>query len=110
MSNEKPIEIYVDDLGGIMLGQPISKLTFVTMQQNGNPNDAPVQMPRVVVTMTTQALINACKTILKNIEANREILIEGAQQNLVTLTNSLSASPDSLIKAENSAPKAKKNS
>lgn len=89
MSNEVPIEIFVDDLGAIMLGQPISKLTFVSMQQNGDPNDAPRQAARVVITMTTQALINACNVILKNVHENRDGLVVSAENNLTTLKSSL---------------------
>lgn len=110
MSKDVPVEIFVDDLGGIMLGQPISKLTFVSMQQNGDPDSTPLQTPRVVITMTTQALINACNVILKNVHENKGGLVISAESNLANLKSSLPLESSVTKDTSHSAGKSKAKS
>lgn len=82
MKAENP-ELYVDSLGGVMLGYPVSKLTFITVVQNGHsesdsePNDNTSVVKKDVVTLTipTAALIDACQKILDNLQENKETLV-----------------------------------
>lgn len=90
--SETPLEVYVDDLGGIMLGYPTSKLTFVTLRQDSSidpANPTPGQAPALTVTMSTQALINACNTILANVRSNQDVLVAATQKAAEVLTASL---------------------
>lgn len=92
MSESTHLEVYVDQLGGIMLGYPTSKLTFVSLRQgqSSDPTNAtPDQRHAVTVTMSTQSLINACNAISKNISENQEALLENAQESTKLLAATL---------------------
>jgi hypothetical protein len=89
------LEVYVDQLGGIMLGYPTSKLTFVSLRQNQSSdptNAAPDQRHAVTVTIPTQSLMNACNAISKSIRENQDALLENAQESTKLLEEALLAS------------------
>lgn len=60
MSNEAPVEVYVDELGGIMLGHPVTKLTFISLRQDelDKTNNVPPRATQVLtLAISTQTLI-----------------------------------------------------
>lgn len=113
MSNGVPVEIYVDNLSGIMLGYPTSKLTFVTIRQD-NPNNDPENLatgpgpvPVLTVTMSTQTLINVCNAVLGDIRVNQDALLIATQNATKLLTESLS---ESLVQPQQVEPNKRKKS
>ena len=85
------MEVYVDALGGIMLGYPVSKVTFVTILQNGSEQSETMasdkasvtQKDVVTISIPTAALINTCRTILNNLESNKDELILSQEKTAV---------------------------
>lgn len=73
----KHFELYADALDGILLGYPVTKLTFVTTLKDESVN-TDTQINRNVVTLTvpTIAIVDACHKILDNIRENRKELTE----------------------------------
>jgi hypothetical protein len=90
VSNEQYPEIFVDELGGLMLGYPISKLTFVAARQVG-ADGAVVKNKVLTLSISTQSLLNTCKLVLNNARENQELILTGASTSeeklLIALQN-----------------------
>jgi hypothetical protein len=105
VSNDLHTEIFADELGGILLSYPISKLTFVTAQQIGSGGDVE-KIKVLTLTLSTQNLINACKLVLANARENQELILSSAsvsEKKLLTLLQS-----ETVATSNTSAPVAKK--
>lgn len=99
MKNLTP-ELYVDALGGVMLGYPICKLTFVTISHgNGNAQDSSsvsesddtsnvAKNNAITITIPTAALIDACQKIIENLKENEQGLV-AAQEKTAKLMEAL---------------------
>lgn len=97
MKNLTP-ELYVDALGGVMLGYPICKLTFVTIS-HGNAQDSSsvsesdnasnvAKNNAITITIPTAALIDACQKIIENLKENEQGLV-AAQEKTAKLMEAL---------------------
>lgn len=105
MSKEQYPEIFADELAGIMFGFPISKLTFVAVKQVGA--DGAAEKAKVLtLTISTQALLNACNLVLDNARENQELILGGASASEAKLLESLqSGEAASLTKTSTVTPK-----
>lgn len=90
MSKEQHPEIFADELSGMMLGYPVSKLTFSAAKQSGN--DGAVEKNNVLtLTLSTHNLLSACKLILNNASDNQDLILSGAstsEEKLLALLQS----------------------
>lgn len=74
MSTEQPPEIFADELAGMMLGYPISKLTFAAARQ-GAPNGEIEKAQVLTLSIPTLSLLTSCKLILDNAAENQELIV-----------------------------------
>lgn len=88
MSNEIFPEIFVDELAGILLGYPTSKLTFVAARQVGT--SGAIEKAKVLtLSISTQNLLNACNMVLDHAKENQALIINGASESTEKLLASL---------------------
>lgn len=92
MSKEQCPEFFADELGGIMLGFPMSKLTFSAIKNVGT--DGSIDRANVItLAIPTQALFNACKAVMDKARHNQEMILGGASASEANLLVSLQSEP-----------------
>lgn len=83
MSDSQPFEIYVDEVTGMMLGYPMSKVSFATRRMMGSTNPQPV--PALILTMSTQTMIQMVDILTENIRVNESAILDAAGVSKDTL-------------------------
>lgn len=73
-------EVFVDGMGYAMLGYPISKLTFHTVQPPKNGDEIEQRQAVLRLTMTTASLIEFCQNTLLTLETNKAQLLAAKTQ------------------------------
>lgn len=102
-------EIFADELAGMMLGYPVSKLTFVTATQSGE--NGTIEKTKVLsLAIPTQSLLNSCKLILDNALENQELIISMAsvsEEKVLAVLSTVSAISQNTteVKKKTKAPK-----
>ncbi|MEO6423619.1 MAG: hypothetical protein ABIR84_13355 [Candidatus Nitrotoga sp.] len=77
MLNARFPEIFADELAEIMLGYPISKLTFIAVKKFGT--DGIIEKDQVLtLSIPTQSLLDACQMVLDNANRNQDFILNGA--------------------------------
>ncbi|QTR55405.1 hypothetical protein [Thiothrix unzii] len=72
-------ELYADSVKGMMIGYPISKITFSSIQ---NTEDDQVESRKVVtLSMPTHALIKICATFIKSAEDNQGAILSAIKES-----------------------------
>ena len=105
MDKEQYPEIFTDELAGLMLGYPISKLTFATVKQ-GKTDSSAEKVQALTLTIPTQSLLNACNLILDSARKNQGMILDGASTSEAKLLESLqNGAAASLTKTPTATPK-----
>lgn len=87
MSQNK-LEIFADELDGVLVGYPISKIRFVsTMGIDDDGNQITEKV--LTIAMPTEALIKACMEISKNAENDMGMLLEMAEESATSLRKAI---------------------
>lgn len=86
MNEQKVPEFYVDELSNMLLGYPISKLTFSTIGQAG-ASEQPNKERVLTIAISTASLAQACNFALTQIKANQNALIASASEGPDMLNN-----------------------
>jgi len=92
MEKLEPVEIYVDGLEGILLGQPVSKLRF-TSTDSRSTAEVPQNNPRLTLTIPTIVLIQICQQMLNTMNTNQANLSDSATTYANTIKTLLGGSP-----------------
>lgn len=71
-------EIYADEIDGVLVGYPVSKVRFVSTNSINNEGQ-PVSETVLMLAIPTDALIAGCKTIINNAEGEITDLIALAE-------------------------------
>lgn len=88
MSNKQCVEIFADDIMGVMLGYPMSKLTFASSVQT-EPNGKASKIPVVAITMSTQSMVTALNFVLEHVNMNKGSLMDSASESAGKMLNTL---------------------
>lgn len=80
MSPEGIKEIYVDELTSLMLGYPISKISFSSTKQVTTVGDTK-KTEVMTVAIPTNVLLQTCNFVVNHIQNNQEYLLNAAQEN-----------------------------
>lgn len=87
MSDKNLPEIFADSLSSVMVGYPISKISFRTATQN---LEGSFEYERnLVLAIPTASLAEACKVIIENFNENHEALTAGAKTHQIEFENIL---------------------
>ncbi len=70
-------EIFADELSGMMLGYPVSKLFFSSASQEGAAGEI-AKSKVLTLSIPTQSLLSACKLILDHAIENQELIHSAA--------------------------------
>jgi len=88
VSKECHPEIFADELAGIMLGYPTSKLTFAAIRQGGT-NGEVAKTNVLTLSISTQVLIDACNLVLNHAKTNQDLILNSASESAGKLISSL---------------------
>ena len=77
MDGENYLEVYADAMEGVLIGQPNSKIRFVVVDSRSTAAE-PKQNLRLVLTLPTVAIVQACQQILNAMNASKGPLVEGS--------------------------------
>lgn len=77
MDGENFLEVYVDGMEGVLIGQPVSKIRFVVIDTKSTPEE-PKQRLRLVLTLPTVVMVQACQQILNSMNDSKAQIVEGA--------------------------------
>lgn len=86
-------EFYADDIGGIMIGYPISKITFSSVQHA--EKDQVESRKVITLSMPTHALIKVCSAFIKSAEDNQDAIISAIKESELQILKTINKSDKS---------------
>ncbi len=80
--NDDMPEMFVDGISSILMGNPISKLTFHSVRDPANPENNEIEQRKGVflLTISTPVLLEICRSILSAAQSSIDDLSDGGKK------------------------------